>query len=80
MPESEILTTTAVFNVPNVPLIKVDEDIYPEAYRKSDYIKGSNEDIPDTYRIARITHIMTKVTTTGPALDKIKFKVTKFYR
>ncbi|XP_052224566.1 DNA (cytosine-5)-methyltransferase 1-like isoform X2 [Dreissena polymorpha] len=59
----------------------VDEEVYPEAYRKSDYIKGSNDDIPDTFRIGRIEQIYTKDPNGGiPCLDKIKLKVKKFYR
>lgn len=64
-----------------VIVLQVDEEVYPEAYRKSDYIKGSNEDIPETFRIGRIESIYTSTSSSGiPALDKIKLKVKKFYR
>ena len=62
-------------------ILQLNEEVYPEAYRKSDYIKGSNDDIPETFRIARIQRIYTSLSSSGiPALDKIKLKVQKFYR
>ena len=32
----------------------VDEDIYPEYYRKSEYVKGNNLNTPDPFIVARI--------------------------
>ena len=40
----------------------VDEALYPEHYRKySDYIKGSNLDAPEPYRIGRIKEIFCSI-------------------
>ncbi len=33
-----------------------DEVTYPELYRKSEYIKGSNSDVPAPFQIGRNTH------------------------
>lgn len=44
----------------------VDEELYPEYYRKSsDHIKGSNEMTPEPFRIARILYITSKSTGVG---------------
>lgn len=58
----------------------IDEDLYPEFYRKSEYIKGSNLDAPEPFRIGRIIEIYKLCK--GKLADKfdIKFKITKFYR
>ncbi|XP_067140282.1 DNA (cytosine-5)-methyltransferase 1-like [Centruroides vittatus] len=58
----------------------IDEDLYPEFYRKSEYIKGSNLDAPEPFRIGRIISIYKLCK--GKLADKfdIKFKVNKFYR
>ncbi|XP_023241204.1 DNA (cytosine-5)-methyltransferase 1-like [Centruroides sculpturatus] len=58
----------------------IDEDLYPEFYRKSEYIKGSNLDAPEPFRIGRIVNIYKLCK--GKLADKfdIKFKVNKFYR
>ena len=59
----------------------MDEELYPEAYRKSEYIKGSNDQVPEVLRIARIEEIYVKDTGSKlPNLDEIKIRVKKFYR
>ncbi|XP_027811054.2 DNA (cytosine-5)-methyltransferase 1 isoform X1 [Marmota flaviventris] len=60
----------------------VDEDLYPEHYRKySDYIKGSNLDAPEPYRIGRIKEIFCAKKTNGkPNESDIKIRLNKFYR
>ncbi|XP_073076287.1 DNA (cytosine-5)-methyltransferase 1 isoform X6 [Manis javanica] len=60
----------------------VDEDLYPEHYRKySDYIKGSNLDAPEPYRIGRIKEIFCSKKSNGrPNETDIKIKLNKFYR
>lgn len=60
----------------------VDEDLYPEHYRKySDYIKGSNLDAPEPYRIGRIKEIFCGKKSNGrPNEADIKIRLNKFYR
>jgi len=60
----------------------VDEDLYPEHYRKySEYIKGSNLDAPDPYRVGRIKEIFCHIRTNGkPNEADIKLRIWKFYR
>lgn len=60
----------------------MDEDLYPEHYRKySDYIKGSNLDAPEPYRIGRIREIFcTKKSNGRPNETDIKIRINKFYR
>ncbi|EHB03719.1 DNA (cytosine-5)-methyltransferase 1 [Heterocephalus glaber] len=60
----------------------VDEELYPEHYRKySDYIKGSNLDAPEPYRIGRIKEIFCPKKSNGkPNEAEIKIKLYKFYR
>ncbi|KAK3733077.1 hypothetical protein QZH41_008420, partial [Actinostola sp. cb2023] len=61
----------------------IDEDVYPEYYRKSsDYVKGSNQDVPAPFQIGRIIKIFTrnssgKLTTTD---EDVFIKVAKLYR
>ncbi|XP_006898898.1 PREDICTED: DNA (cytosine-5)-methyltransferase 1 [Elephantulus edwardii] len=60
----------------------VDEDLYPEHYRKStDYIKGSNLDCSDPYLIGRIKEIFRPKKENGKinGVD-IKLRVHKYYR
>ena len=62
-------------------IIQADEELYPEAYRKSEYIKGSNDQVPETLRIAKIEEIFVKDSGSKlPNLDEIKIRVKKFYR
>lgn len=60
----------------------MDEELYPEHYRKSsDYIKGSNVDAPEPYRIGRIKEIFCAKKSSGKANEAdIKLRVHKFYR
>lgn len=60
----------------------VDEDLYPEYYRKSsDYIKGSNLDAPEPFRIGRIKEIFCSKRSNGkPDTTEIKLRLYKFYR
>uniref|UniRef100_H2YXW0 Cytosine-specific methyltransferase n=1 Tax=Ciona savignyi TaxID=51511 RepID=H2YXW0_CIOSA len=55
-------------------LDEIDEDEYPEYYRKSGYVKGSNQEVAEPFRIARITSIY------GNKREEISLVVTKFYR
>lgn len=60
----------------------VDEDLYPEYYRKSsDYIKGSNLDAPEPFRIGRIKEIFCHRRSNGkPDNSEVKLRLYKFYR
>ncbi|XP_050780752.1 DNA (cytosine-5)-methyltransferase 1 isoform X3 [Gopherus flavomarginatus] len=60
----------------------VDEELYPEHYRKSsEYIKGSNQDAPEPYRVGRIKEIFCSIRSNGkPNEADIKLRVYKFYR
>lgn len=61
----------------------VDEELYPEYYRKSsDYIKGSNLDAPDPFRIGRIKEIFRHKRSSGKAENalEVKLRLYKFYR
>lgn len=60
----------------------VDEELHPEHYRKySEYIKGSNQDAPEPYRIGRIKAIFCNIRSNGrPNEAEIKLRVYKFYR
>lgn len=66
----------------NFFLLQVDENLYTEAYRKSEYIKGSNEDLPTPFRIGRITEIYCKKSPGSklPDMTNIRIKVCKYYR
>ncbi|KAH7957108.1 hypothetical protein HPB52_015343 [Rhipicephalus sanguineus] len=61
----------------------VDEDMYPEYYRKrSEYIKGSNADVPEPFKIGKIVSIYKK---SGSGNGKnepemFRMRVKKFYR
>ncbi|KAK7495817.1 hypothetical protein BaRGS_00013037, partial [Batillaria attramentaria] len=61
---------------------KVDEEMYPEAYRKSEYVKGSNDMCPEPFRIARIEQIFSKKSTNTKLVNvaELKVRVRKFYR
>uniref|UniRef100_A0A8B9R729 DNA (cytosine-5)-methyltransferase n=1 Tax=Astyanax mexicanus TaxID=7994 RepID=A0A8B9R729_ASTMX len=60
----------------------VDEDLYPEYYRKSsDYIKGSNLDAPEPFRVGRIKEIFCNKRSNGKSdTSEIKLRIYKFYR
>lgn len=60
----------------------VDEDLYPEYYRKSsDYIKGSNLDAPQPFRIGRIKEIFCHRRSNGKSdTSEVKLRLYKFYR
>lgn len=60
----------------------VNENLYPEHYRKySDYIKGSNLDAPEPYRIGRIKEIHCGKKKGGKVNEAdIKIRLYKFYR
>ena len=62
---------------------QVDEDIYPEAYRKTKYVKGSNACCPEPFRVVRIMEIFVRTSTLAQAdmaIRDIKLKLNKFYR
>jgi DNA (cytosine-5)-methyltransferase 1 len=59
----------------------VDEELFPEAYRKSEYVKGSNDEVPEPFRIARIIRISTRngfSKLVSP--EDVRLTVLKFYR
>lgn len=59
----------------------LNEDLYPEAYRKGDYIKGSNEEVPEPFRVAKILRIfVSKASGKKPDCEDVYFTVQKFYR
>ena len=59
-----------------VSFLLKDESEYPEFYRKtSDYVKGSNLECPEPFRIAQIIHFYTR-----KGSKDIKLRVRKFYR
>lgn len=60
----------------------MDEELYPEGYRKGDYIKGSNESVPEPFRVGRILAIFCKKSSGSKIANlgeiKVKVKVAKF--
>lgn len=59
----------------------MNETLYPEHYRKySDYIKGSNLDAPEPYRIGRIKEIHCGKKKGKVNEADIKIRLNKFYR
>lgn len=60
----------------------MNEEKYPEYYRKPvEYVKGSNYDVPEPFKIGRILNIFTKANSGKLAEDvDIKMTVSKFYR
>ena len=60
---------------------KVDEDMYPEYYRKSsDHVKGSNYDTPEPFHIGYINAIYATTNNKLVAPSDIWIKVNKMYR
>ncbi|KAL2747796.1 DNA (cytosine-5)-methyltransferase PliMCI isoform X1 [Vespula maculifrons] len=60
---------------------KVDEDMYPEYYRKSsEHVKGSNYDTPEPFHIGYINTIYVTTTNKLVASSDIWIKVNKLYR
>ncbi|XP_064460816.1 DNA (cytosine-5)-methyltransferase PliMCI-like [Ornithodoros turicata] len=61
---------------------ELDEDVYPEKYRKrSEYIKGSNDGIPEPFKIGRITSIIVKGDSDKLlSPERVRLQLTKFYR
>lgn len=61
----------------------LDEEVYTELYRKrSEYIKGSNSDVPEPFRIGKIVSIQGR-SGGGDTFDdpeRFKLLVKKFYR
>ncbi|XP_076436549.1 DNA (cytosine-5)-methyltransferase 1-like [Babylonia areolata] len=55
------------------------EDLYPEAYRKTEFVKGSNNDCPEPFRIGRIERIFCPNSTTVD-VSELRIRVRKFYR
>lgn len=59
----------------------VDEEMYPEYYRKSnDFVKGSNLDAPEPFRIGEIISIFKKKNVFGKDSEDIFVRLRKFYR
>ena len=60
---------------------QVDEELYPEAYRKSEYVKGSNDEVPEPFKIARIVKVTTRVGfSKAISPEDVRLTVKKFYR
>ncbi|PBC25685.1 DNA (cytosine-5)-methyltransferase PliMCI [Apis cerana cerana] len=60
---------------------KVDEDMYPEYYRKSsDHVKGSNYDTPEPFHIGYINSIYATTNNKLVASSDIWIKINKMYR
>ncbi|KAG7199233.1 hypothetical protein KM043_018102 [Ampulex compressa] len=60
---------------------KVDEDMYPEYYRKSsDHVKGSNYDTPEPFHIGYINSIYATTDNKLVASSDIWIKINKMYR
>lgn len=61
---------------------QVDEEMYPEIYRKSEYVKGSNETCPEPYRIGRIEQIYVRKNPNTLLINvtELRVRVRKFYR
>lgn len=59
----------------------MDEEIYPEFYRKStDHVKGSNVETPEPFCVGHIKTIFIKSTANVTAFSDIWIRVNKFYR
>jgi len=59
----------------------VDEEKYPEIYRKSVYVKGSNLDVPKPFQIGRIVEIFMRRPSGKLAMDpELHILVNMFYR
>ncbi|XP_031847018.1 DNA methyltransferase 1a isoform X2 [Nomia melanderi] len=68
-------------DVPKIKKENVDEDMYPEFYRKSsDHIKGSNYDTPDPFCIGYINTIYATTNDSIVLPFDINIKVNKLYR
>ncbi|XP_023289399.1 DNA (cytosine-5)-methyltransferase 1 [Orussus abietinus] len=60
---------------------KVDEDVYPEFYRKSsEHVKGSNYDTPEPFHIGYITSIFATTTDKVVPASDIWITAKKMYR
>ncbi|OAD61349.1 DNA (cytosine-5)-methyltransferase PliMCI [Eufriesea mexicana] len=60
---------------------KVDEDMYPEYYRKSsDHVKGSNYDTPEPFHIGYINSIYATTNNKLVASSDVWIKINKMYR
>lgn len=59
----------------------MDEDLYPEFYRKStDHVKGSNVETPEPFCIGHIKTIFIKSTDNVTAFSDMWIRVNKLYR
>ena len=55
--------------------------MYPEAYRKGQYVKGSNDQVPEPFRVGRIIQIYVSDSVGNhPEPMDVKLKIAKFYR
>jgi len=60
---------------------QVDEDMYPEFYRKSsDHVKGSNSETPEPFCIGYISYIYTKSQDRLLAASDVLLRLHKMYR
>ncbi|XP_043275334.1 DNA (cytosine-5)-methyltransferase PliMCI-like isoform X4 [Venturia canescens] len=73
--------TSGLVDPPKPKKDQVDEDMYPEFYRKSsDHVKGSNYDTPEPFNIGYINAIYATTTDKLVSSNDIWIKVTKLYR
>lgn len=59
---------------------KFDCDEYPELYRKTKHIKGSNENVPEPFRVVRIISIFSRNKSNAEKKNAVELEVAKFYR
>ncbi|XP_063689168.1 DNA (cytosine-5)-methyltransferase 1-like [Bolinopsis microptera] len=65
-------------NITKIRKDKVDDEMFPEYYRKTDYIKGNNDLVPEVFRIGRVVSFSTKQE--GLDGSSVKVTVKKMYR
>lgn len=82
MPAAIKYKFTSTYHIsPKVKKGKVDEDMYPEYYRKSsDHVKGSNYDTPEPFHIGYINSIYATTNNKLVASSDIWIKINKLYR
>lgn len=61
-------------------LLQPDPEIYTEAYRKVEAVRGSNENTPEPFRVARIISVFITKADKMVGGDNIMLRVAKFYR
>lgn len=57
-----------------------DEVKYPELYRKSEYVKGSNYDLPKPFQVATIKEVFSKPSAKITMETVVMLRLRMFYR